>query len=68
MVDLKTAIEELNTGKITFEYNSDNCCTTEGEVVIYLKELQRILNIPKKDKPSELHNLKFTERYVDGNE
>lgn len=43
MVDLQTAINEINYGKIEFEYNVD-CCTTPGEVVIYLKTLQEILS------------------------
>lgn len=42
MVDLKTAIHELNTGKIEFDYKDDNCCTTEGEVVILLKRLAEL--------------------------
>ncbi|PWM31529.1 MAG: hypothetical protein DBX58_06295 [Clostridiales bacterium] len=41
MVDLKTAIKELNEGKIEFVYNSD-ACTTEGEIVILLKELEKL--------------------------
>ena len=41
MVALETAIQEINTGKIEFEYKSDDCCTTAGEVVIYLEKLQR---------------------------
>lgn len=46
MVDLKTAIEELNTGMICFssptpigEDDSPDFCTTEGEVVIHLRRL-----------------------------
>lgn len=42
MVDLKTAIHELNTGKIEFVYKDDDCCTTEGEVVILLKRLEEL--------------------------
>ena len=42
MVDLKTAIHELNTGKIEFNYKDDDCCTTEGEVVILLKRLAEL--------------------------
>lgn len=42
MVDLKTAIHELNTGKIEFVYKEDDCCTTEGEVVILLKRLEEL--------------------------
>ena len=42
MVDLQTAIEELNTGKIEFDYKDDDCCTTEGEVVILLKRLAEL--------------------------
>lgn len=40
MVDIKTAINELNTGKIEFDYKLDDCCTTPGEVVILLKRLE----------------------------
>ena len=40
MVDLKTAIKELNTGIIEFEYPNDSGCTTEGEVVTFLKRLE----------------------------
>lgn len=42
MVDLQTVIEELNTGKIEFDYKDDDCCTTEGEVVILLKRLAEL--------------------------
>ena len=42
MVDIKTAIHELNTGKIEFDYKDDDCCTTEGEVVILLKRLAEL--------------------------
>lgn len=42
MVDIKTAIDELNTGKIEFDYKSDDCCTTPGEVVILLERLEDI--------------------------
>ena len=42
MVDIKTAIHELNTGKIEFNYKEDDCCTTEGEVVILLKRLAEL--------------------------
>ena len=42
MVDLQTAIEELNTGKIEFTCKDDDCCTTEGEVVIFLKRLAEL--------------------------
>ena len=42
MVDLQTAIDELNTGKIEFDYKDDDCCTTEGEVVIHLKRLAEL--------------------------
>ena len=37
MVSLQTAINEINTGAI--EFMGDDACTTEGEVVIYLKQL-----------------------------
>ena len=42
MVDIKTAIYELNTGKIEFDYKDDDCCTTEGEVVILLERLAEL--------------------------
>ena len=42
MVNLQTVIEELNTGKIEFDYKDDDCCTTEGEVVILLKRLAEL--------------------------
>lgn len=42
MVDLQTAIDEINTGKIEFDYKDDDCCTTEGEVVILLKRLAEL--------------------------
>jgi len=42
MVDLQTTIDELNTGKIEFDYKDDDCCTTEGEVVILLKRLAEL--------------------------
>ena len=42
MVDIKTAIHELNTGKIEFNYKDDDCCTTEGEVVVLLKRLEEL--------------------------
>lgn len=41
MVDLKTAIDEINTGEIEFTSKSD-VCTTEGEVVIYLQRLNEL--------------------------
>ena len=44
MVDLQTAIDEINTGKIEFDYKDDDCCTTEGEVVILLKRLAELEN------------------------
>ncbi|WP_097006722.1 hypothetical protein [Lacrimispora amygdalina] len=40
MVDLDTAINELNTGVIEFDYPNGTGCTTEGEVVILLKRLK----------------------------
>ena len=49
MVDINTAIEELNTGKIEFDYKSDDCCTTPGEVVILLRHLQ------SKETPESIH-------------
>ena len=42
MVDLQTAIDEINTGKIEFDYKDDDCCTTEGEIVIFLKRLAEL--------------------------
>lgn len=42
MVDLQTAIDEINTGKIEFDYKDNDCCTTEGEVVIFLKRLAEL--------------------------
>lgn len=42
MVDIQTAIDELNTGKIEFAFKDDDCCTTEGEVVILLKRLAEL--------------------------
>ena len=42
MVDLQTAIDEINTGKIEFDYTDEDCCTTEGEVVILLKRLAEL--------------------------
>ncbi len=45
MVDLKTAINELNTGSVEFTYKNDGGCTTVGEVVIFLERLQEFENI-----------------------
>lgn len=42
MIDLQTIIDEINTGKIEFDYKDDDCCTTEGEVVILLKRLAEL--------------------------
>lgn len=42
MVELKTAIEELRSGKIEFDYKSDDCCTTPGEVLILLGRLAEL--------------------------
>ena len=42
MVDLQTVIDELNYGKIEFDCKDDDCCTTEGEVVILLKRLAEL--------------------------
>lgn len=39
MVELKTVIDELRTGKIVFKRKADDCCTTEGEVIILLQRL-----------------------------
>lgn len=43
MVNLKTVINELKTGKIEFnrtEYS--DFCTTEGELILLLEELQKL--------------------------
>lgn len=50
MVDLKTAIDEINTGKLYFEQKDENTSTmtTEGEVVIYLEMLENLFKV--KDK------------------
>lgn len=45
MVSLETAINELNTGIIEFIYPKDSGCTTEGEVVTYLKRLEEFEKI-----------------------
>lgn len=62
MVDLKTAIEEINTGKIYFsEKEVDTTMTTEGEVVIYLERLYNL------DKTKEkLENMRFKPNGLDG--
>ena len=54
MVSIETAIEELNTGKIEFSYLED-CCSTEGEVVTYLKRLEEFERIGM--EPYEILNL-----------
>lgn len=45
MVNLETAISELNTGIVEFTYSKDGGCTTEGEVVTYLKRLKEFEKI-----------------------
>lgn len=62
MVDLKTAIDEINTGKIYFsEKEVDTTMTTEGEVVVYLKRLHDL------DKTKEkLENMRFNPNGLDG--
>lgn len=45
MVSLETAISELNTGIVEFTYPQDGGCTTEGEVVTYLKRLEEFEKI-----------------------
>ena len=40
MVNIQTAINELNMGAIEFNRTKDNTCTTEGEVVILLERLK----------------------------
>ena len=45
IVSLETAISELNTGIVEFTYPQDGGCTTEGEVVTYLKRLEEFEKI-----------------------
>ena len=45
MVDLSTAIQELNDGRILFEYQAADVCSTEGEIVIYLERLAQFESI-----------------------
>jgi hypothetical protein len=47
MVPLETLIEELNNGNIEFQYNTDKACSTVGECVIYLKELEDYIKSSK---------------------
>ena len=54
MVMLENAIEEINTGKMLFNFIAD-CCTTEGEVVTYLKRLQQFERLGM--EPEELEQL-----------
>lgn len=42
MVELKTVIEEFRSGKIDFDYKSDDCCTTPGELLILLGRLAEL--------------------------
>ena len=42
MVELKTVIEEFRSGRIDFDYKSDDCCTTPGELLILLGRLADI--------------------------
>lgn len=45
MVSLNTAIKELNTGIINFEYPEEGACSTEGEIVTYLNRLKEFEKI-----------------------
>lgn len=45
MVDISTAIKELNNGDIEFSYKNENARTTEGEVVILLNRLKEFDDI-----------------------
>ena len=58
MVDLQTAINELNYGKIEFNYKTDDCCTTEGEVVILLERLADLEEESNRQK-AEIEKLNF---------
>ena len=44
IVNLETAIQELNNGAIEFHYPNDNGCTTESEIIILLNRLQQYEN------------------------
>ena len=44
IVNLETAIQELNNGTIEFHYPNDNGCTTESEIIILLNRLQQYEN------------------------
>ena len=44
IVNLETAIQELNNGTIEFHYSNNNGCTTEGEIVTFLNRLQQYEN------------------------
>lgn len=50
MIDLKDAIHELNNN-VSFEGAE---CVTEGEVVIYLRELQRYRDLEEAGRLIEL--------------
>lgn len=50
MVDLKTVIDELNAGKIELIYIDDDCCTTIGEVVVFLKQLAELTEENKRQQ------------------
>lgn len=56
MVSLDTAIKELNTGIIKFNYPTNSGCTTEGEVVILLKRLKEFEETGL--EPEEIINIK----------
>lgn len=75
MVSIDTAIKELNTGVVTFNYPTDSGCTTEGEVVILLKRLKQfeetgfepedIINIKNKlpyNKTNKKNNTKIRKK------
>ena len=69
MVDLKTVIDELSAGKIEFIYIDDDCCTTIGEVVVFLKQLAELTEENKRQK-SEIERLEkansFKKNQIDG--
>lgn len=61
MVSLNTAIRELNTGIINFEYPEEGACSTEGEIVTYLNRLKEFEKIGL--EPDEI--IEFFELTID---
>lgn len=55
MVSLTTAIQELNTGIITFQYPEEGACSTEGEIIILLKRLAEFEKLGM--EPKEIQNI-----------